>query len=244
MSSVSPAAVPHGETNVVAEPAWAWALVFTGFPLLGAGAGWLLAQGAAWLADRPIVPFGFVFRAVDGAPQPATTVVACIVGAVAGLLLAVTGWEERLTVVVSQEGVTLRRGRSSPTVVRRDVAGAFVDGKELVLLDRAGGEAARESSDLSTDALRAALAGHGYRWYAGGDPYAAEFARWVEGMPDLPPAADALLRARQRALEKKDKGELAALRRELARHGVVVRDEDRRQFTRVVPGQRPGGPPV
>jgi hypothetical protein len=232
MSSASSAAVPHGERTVVAEPAWAWVLVFTGFPLLGAGAGWLLVAGAGWIADLPFVPFDVVFRRVDGAPQPVTTTVACIVGAVAGLLLAITGWEERLTVVVSQEGVTLRRGRSSRTVARGDVAGAFADGKQLVLLARDGGEAAREQSDLPARALHDALVGRGYRWYPDGDPYADEFARWVEGMPGLPPAAEPLLRARQKALERNDKGELAALRRELARHGVVVRDEGKRQFTR------------
>ena len=232
MSSASSAAVPHGERTVVAEPVWAWVLVFTGLPLLGAGAGWLVLAGAEWIADLPFLPFDFVFRALDGAPQPASTVVACMVGGFAGLLLAITGWEERLTVVVSQEGVTLRRGRSSRTVARGDVAGAFADGKQLVLLARDGGEAAREQSDLPPGALRDALAGRGYRWYPDGDPHAGEFARWVEGMPGLPPAAEPLLRARQRALEKNDRGELADLRRELARHGVVVRDEGKRQFTR------------
>jgi hypothetical protein len=238
MSSMGSAAVPHGDETVVAEPAWGWALVFTGFPLLGAGAGWLLAAGAGWIAEIPFLPFDFVVRAVDGAPQPVTTVVAALVGAVAGLVLAVMGWEERLTVAVSQEGVTLRRGRSSPTIARGDISGAFVEGKQLVLLDRDGGEAARETSDLPAEALRTALVGHGYRWYPDGDPYASEFVRWVEGLPDLPPAADALLRARQKALEKGDKGELAALRGELARHGVVVRDEEKRQFTRQVRRQQ------
>jgi hypothetical protein len=234
MSSASSAAVPHGERTVVAEPTWAWVLVFTGLPLLGGGAGWLLVAGAEWVSHIPFLPFDFVLQAVDGAPQPVTTVVAGIVGAVAGLLMAITGWEERLTVAVSQEGVTLRRGRSSRTVPRAEIAGAFADGKQLVLLDRDGGEAAREAGDLSADALRDALVGRGYRWYPDGDPYAGDFARWVEGMPGLPPAADALLRARQKALEKNDKRELADLRRELARHGVVVRDADKHQFTRLV----------
>lgn len=234
MSSASSAAVPDGERTVVAEPAWAWALVFTGLPLLGAGAGWLLIAGAEWISKLPFLPFDFVLQAVDGAPQPITTVVAAAVGGVAGLLMAITGWEERLTVAVSQEGVTLRRGRSSRTVARGDVAGAFADGKQLVLLSRDGGEAAREAGDLPPDRLRDALVGRGYRWYPDGDPYADEFARWVEGMPGLPPEADALLRARQKALEKNDKRELADLRGELARHGVVVRDDGKKQFTRQV----------
>jgi hypothetical protein len=210
---------PAGDETVVAEPAWAWALVFAGLPALGAGAGWLLTALAGRIADVPFAPLGFVFEWVDGAPQPATAVVGAAIGATAGLVLAVVGWEERLTVRVSREGVTLRRGRSSRVVPRADVDGAFVTGKQLVLLGRGGTEPARETSDLSAAALRAAFERQGYRWHAD-DPHAAEFARWVPDLPGLPPAADALLE-------------------ELARIGVVVRDEGRRQFWRLA--RPPGG---
>jgi len=231
--SMSSAAVPHRDETVVAEPAWAWALVFAGFPAIGAGLGWGAVAAAGWVADLPFAPFGFLFEWLDDAPQPATAVAGAALGALVGLVFAVIGWEERLTVTVSREGVTLRRGRSSRTIPRSDVAGAFVDGKLLVLVDRAGAEPARETSDLSADALRDAFEQQGYRWHADGDPYAADFGRWVPGMPGLPPAADALLQARGKALEKKDKDDVAALRGELAKHGVVVRDEGKRQFWRL-----------
>jgi hypothetical protein len=232
--STGPAAVPYGhDQTVVAEPLWGWVVAFTGLPLLGAGAGWLLVELADRVAQVPFAPLRFLFEWLEDAPRPATTVIACIAGAVAGLVLAVVGWEERLTVAVSREGVTLRRGRSSRTVPARDVTGAFRDGKQLVLQTRDGAESARETSDLTADALRAAFEAHGYRWYPAGDPHAAEFARWVEGIPGVPPAAEALLRARQKAVEKKDKAELAALREELARHDVVVREEGGRQFWRL-----------
>jgi hypothetical protein len=232
--SAGSAAVPFRDETVVAEPVWGWALVFAGFPAIGAGLGWLATAAAGWVADVPFAPLGFLFEWLDGAPQPVTTIAGASLGAVAGLVLAVIGWEERLTVRVSREGVTLVRGRSSRTVARGDVAGAFADGKQLVLLDRRGAEAAREPSDLGAGPLRAAFEEQGYRWYPDGDPYAADFGRWVPGMPGLPAAADALLRAREKALEKKDKAEASALRGELARHDVVVRDEGKRQFWRLV----------
>jgi hypothetical protein len=238
---MSQAAVPYRDETVVAEPAWGWALVFAGLPAIGAGLGWAAVAAAGWVADLPFAPFGFLFEWLDDAPQPGTAVAGAALGAVAGFVLALIGWEERLTVTVSREGVTLRRGRSSRTLTRSDVSGAFVDGKQVVLLDRAGGEAARESSDLSADALRAAFEQRGYRWHPDGDPHAAEYARWVPDLPGLPPAADALLRAREKALEKKDKSEIAALRAELAKHGVVLRDEGKRQFWRLA--RRPEGSP-
>ena len=54
--------------------------------------------------------------------------------------------------------------------------------------------------------------------------------------PTLPVGADALLKARARALDKGDSGDAAELRSELARLGVVVRDEKKRQFVRTYSG--------
>ena len=48
----------------------------------------------------------------------------------------------------------------------------------------------------------------------------------------MPSGADALLVARQRVLEKGDRRDVAELRVELARLGVAVRDEGRRQYWR------------
>jgi hypothetical protein len=231
--------VPYGEETVVAESTLAWVGVFTVFPLLGAGAGWLLLWSTGWLADLPVVPFGRVIHWLDeDAPQPASTLVALAVGAVVGLLLAADGWEDRLTVVVSLEGVTLRRGRSSRTLPQSDVAGAFLDGKQLVLLNRSGGEAARETGDLGADRLRAAFAGHGFRWHDAGDPHAADYTRWVPGLPGMPAAADPLLRARAKALEKGDKDDAKELRAELGKLGVVVRDAGKhhQQYRLTTPG--------
>jgi len=56
----------------------------------------------------------------------------------------------------------------------------------------------------------------------------------VEDLPGLPEGAGALLRARAQALEKRKDREVAELRRELGRLGVVVRDEKRRQYWRTI----------
>jgi hypothetical protein len=54
----------------------------------------------------------------------------------------------------------------------------------------------------------------------------------VESDPDLPQAADAFLRARARALKDDKTDDVAELRDELARLGVVVRDEKKKQYWR------------
>ncbi|MER7897262.1 hypothetical protein ABTX62_14375 [Streptomyces sp. NPDC096046] len=106
-----------------------------------------------------------------------------------------------------------------------------------VLLAPDGLERARERCGLNRRRLTDALTAHGYAWEEQ-DPYHAEFRRWVPGTPGLPAGADALLRARAQAREDEQAGEARELRGELLRLGVVVRDEERRQYVRVVTGSR------
>jgi hypothetical protein len=246
--------------TVVAHPTWAYGLMWVGFPVLGAGAGWLLAL----LLDRAVtwswLPLPDVVRMLGRAPDLAVLAGAVVLGVLAGLVLAATGAEESLAVAVSDDAVVVVRGDSlgrprggappSPDggapragrgvavsrFARGSVGAAFLDGGRLVLLDRDGAELAREPSDLNADRLAAAFRAHGYPWRADGDPHAARFRRWVPGLPDLPEGADALLRARARALEKGDRGDARELREELSRLGVVVREESKRQYYRVVGG--------
>jgi hypothetical protein len=97
-----------------------------------------------------------------------------------------------------------------------------------------GEELARKATDLDADRLQAAFVIHGFPWLAGGDPHKDEFRLWAEDMPDLPAGANALLKARARALGKGGDGkeDAAELRAELARLGIVVRDEKKRQYWR------------
>jgi len=220
--------------TVVTDPGWARLLMWGGFPVLGAGLGWLLKSGAGWVASLPWAPFQGLFELVDSAPEPYATIGAPVLGGLAGLCLAFLGAQESLTVVVADDRVTLQRGDGGVQEIDRGaVAGVFLDGKQLVLLGRATDELAREKSDLGAARLTEAFRAHGYPWLAEGDPYRDEYRRWVPDMPELPTGADALLKARDRALRKGENRDLAELRTELARLGVVVRDEEKRQYWRL-----------
>ena len=56
----------------------------------------------------------------------------------------------------------------------------------------------------------------------------------MDGHPDLPAAVHALLRERDRALERKEATAAADLRDQLRTHGLTVRDRDGRQEIRTV----------
>lgn len=110
----------------------------------------------------------------------------------------------------------------------------------MVLLDADDGELVRQPSDLPTDRLSRAFRDHGWPW-AEADPHRDAYRRWVPGLPGLPDGADALLRARQEALEKDRDDEARELRTELGRYGVVLRDDGERQYWRLTRSAFPPG---
>ncbi|MER7416581.1 hypothetical protein ABT346_07300 [Micromonospora peucetia] len=222
----------YGTPTVVDGGAAELAVLWGGIPVLGAGAGWLLSKGAGWIAELPWAPVQGLFELVAGLPEPQAGIGGVAVGALGGLLIASVGTAERLAVTVGTEQVGLRRDRADRQVERRSVRAVFVDGKNLVLLGADDGELVRERSDLAVDRLRDAFRAHGWPWTEG-DPHRDAYRRWVPDLPGLPTGADALLRARQRALDKDKDGEARELRGELARSGVVIRDDGKRQYWRL-----------
>jgi hypothetical protein len=208
------------------------AVVWGGFPLLGTGAGWLLKAGADWAAGLPWVPFQGPLRLLASVPEPLATLVVLTLGLIAGLAVAFLAEREYVTAEVTDRQVLVRRGSWSRLVARESIAGVFVDGKQLVLLGHGTEEIVRRAGDLDADRLAAAFLAHGYPWLPDGDPHRDEYRRWVDGTPDLPPGADAILRARATALDKGDDDDTAELRDELTRLGIAVRDDRKRQYWR------------
>lgn len=230
------ASTRHDHETVVVQPLWLRTVVWLGLPVLGTGAGWLLRSVAGWVASLPWAPFQGPFELADrliaSFGEPQATVGALALGAAAGLVLALIAEQERLTVTVSDDRVATRRGGSSLEISHAEVAAVFLDGKQLVVLGKGTTELARIPSDLDAGRLGAAFLRHGYPWSAG-DPHQDDYRLWVAGTPDLPVSANALLRARERVLGKDDgKEDATILRAELAKLGVVVREEKRRQYWR------------
>ncbi|MDR8408957.1 hypothetical protein MTP10_09415 [Nonomuraea sp. 3-1Str] len=215
-------------------------LIWVAFPLLGAGAGWLLRYVAGWAASLPWTPFEGPLRLVGSIPPTAFTIGAVALGAVAGLVLAVIADEYTVKVVVDDRQVAVAHRGSRREVPRGSIAAVFLDAKQLVLLGHDTEELVRQGGDLPRPGpLAAAFQAHGYPWREG-DPHREEFRRWADGLPDLTDAAHAYFRARARALEKGDGEDAEQLRLELARLGVAVREENKRQFWRLT-GRPPSG---
>ncbi|PXY32607.1 YqeB family protein [Prauserella muralis] len=232
---------PGREVTVIAPSPVLRVVYWTGFPLAGAGVGWLLTWLASWAATLEWVPFQGPLRLLDSLADPLALAGALLLGGGAGLVVAYLGDRELLAVTVSGQEAVLGAGASARRVSRGEASAVFFDGKDLVVLDRSTAELARVKGDLGrrerakvADAFRA----HGWPWHAEGDPHRPAYRRWVEDMPELSASAHALFRARQRALERRDADDAAQLRAELGRLDLVVTDEGQRQFWRRADGGR------
>lgn len=223
---------PNGVT--VVDPPWLSAFIWFGFPVIGAAAVYLVKVLAGWLLTLPWVPFEGPLRLVDSIPEPWSTTGAIVLGLVGGLVLTVLAKHDSLALAVDPQEIVFTRGDESTTIPADQVASAFLDGKQIVVLGRRQQELARESSDLRSAEVAEAFRGQGYRWLDA-DPHRESFRRWVPETPGLPTGANALLKAREQALRGKEKsaGDARELRDELARVGVVVRDHKDRQYWRL-----------
>ncbi|MBE1537999.1 YqeB family protein [Actinomadura algeriensis] len=218
--------------TVLSEPAWRTACVYAFCTPAGAGLGLLVGPLADWLVTLPWAPMQGPAELAASVPSPWLLAA----GALAGLALSIVAHFEQLTIRLSDDRVVLTRKGRERAFAHADIASAFRDGKHLVLLGHGGGELVRVECGLDFARVADAFTSCGHVW-ADADPYKNEFRRWVPDLPDLPNGANAVLRARAEPLKEKgpDADDVQELRDELARLGVVVRDEKRRQYVRTLP---------
>ncbi|MFI5840256.1 hypothetical protein ACIA8K_11180 [Catenuloplanes sp. NPDC051500] len=219
------------------------ALVCAGFPLIGAGLGWLVHHFWGWLNDRAWVPLHGLVRWIASWPEPWALTGMVGAGLLAGLALTASAFWGYVVIGVDHDELVVRRGDKTRRARHAEIGTVWVEesggltSKELVVLGRDGVELWRVRGDLPPrPGIEALLTAHGLPWRAGGDPHSDAYRRWVEGLPEddghLPPGANALLAARQRALRRDDREDADALRLELARLGISLRDEKDRQHWR------------
>jgi hypothetical protein len=221
------------DQTVVADAAWVGPAFLVVLPIVGAALGWGLTFIVEWITGLRWFPFQGLFELFTELAEPVRLIVAIAVGLIIGLLLALWIVHEMLTITVGRDRLELKRGDYAREIERADVASVFVEEKRVVVLGRRRQELASVEFDLNRDKLAEALRRHGYTWLPDGDPYAAEFRRWVPGADGLPQGANPVLKARQQALEKSNTSDLRELADELADLGVVVHDKDKKQYWRL-----------
>ncbi|GAA4910634.1 hypothetical protein LX16_2683 [Stackebrandtia albiflava] len=223
------------ESETIRIPAvWPW-LLGLGAAVIGVGLGFTVRPLVDWAVDAlggAPGPLRLLAQLPTGWAVAATTVL----GVLVGLWLAHATVHDTLKVTVTPSAVRLSQKKNERHIARDAVGAVFKDGRELVFLDAATRRLGHgDAADLSAERLRRAFTRFGYPWRDGGDPYAADFRRWVDGMPGLDDRANTLLRRRSRALTDDREGTAADLLDELQGLGLIVRDRDGRQEYRRIP---------
>ncbi|WP_139123060.1 YqeB family protein [Cellulosimicrobium cellulans] len=242
MPDATPAPEPSdrpGEQPAVVGPTTTeLAVLWGGAPLLGAGLAYGAVRLAGWYAGLPWAPFQGPAELVDdmlAGRGLLGALVAVALGAAAGLLLAAHAREDTAVVTVAADRASVVRRGVTTEIARAEATDVFVDRTVLVVLGERDGhgsaELAHVVTELEAPRLAAAFRAQGWPW-RDEDPHAGAFRRWVAGDPALPPSADAVLRARSAMLEAGKDDDVADLRRELGRLGVVVRDAGKVQHWR------------
>ncbi|MFI6983804.1 hypothetical protein ACIBSV_35025 [Embleya sp. NPDC050154] len=230
------AATDKQTVTVRMPPVWLW-VIGIGATLLGLGTGFAVGPLVDWLIDRVGSAPG-PLRLAARLPTVWAVPIATVLGAMTGAWLITEALRESPVVTVAADHVAIHRDGSGLHVRRDRIDAVFTDGRDLVALDGAESELARvRATDLPTQRLREAFAGFDYPWRGTTDPRETEFGAWVDGTPDLDPAAHTLLRTRKRALADKRTGAAEEALDGLRELGVTVRDRHgAQQYRRQPPG--------
>lgn len=221
------------DRTVVGEPAWLTPGLFIGLPLAGGAVGWVLTLIAEWYVGLPAAPMQGPVELLTNLSAVPRTAVAVGLGLAVGLVCALFVMSALLTVTVDRRGIATERGDDEQRAEAADIASVFVERKRMAVLGHRGEELIAVEFDLDRGKLRAAVERHGYRWLDE-DPFAGAYRRWVPDAEELPAGANSVLKARQGALKDSKGDDAAEFRTELAKLGVVVRDEDEKQYWRLV----------
>jgi hypothetical protein len=206
-------------------------MLVVGLTVVGATLGWFLPWLTRWALDLPWVPFRAVLRVIDSAPDPWLQYGATCVGLLIGAGFSALVIHESLAIRITDQQVELKLSGTARTFSRSQIGAVFLDNKALVLLDPTTQELVREKPVDPATEVADAFRAHGYPWTEA-DPHLESYQLWVPDLPGLPDGVNALLTARARAIEKKQKDDVAELRREVARLGIFVRDNGKRQYWR------------
>lgn len=201
-------------------------------PILGFAIGWLIPSIARWAALLKWFPFQGPLSLIASVEGSWVGYATALLGGIVGLVLSSIAFKESLTVAVSDHEVRFCVNGTEETFTKEEVSVCFPDGKQLVLLDREQKWLYSEKCDVPISKLASAFERHGYKWLPA-DPFMNRYRIWVPNSPDLDPSANALLHARKKALEKKERKDADAYKQELGNLGITIRDEGTQQYWRV-----------
>lgn len=203
--------------------------------ILGAVIGWFIPVIADGVLKLPIVPLEKLIIFIASLNHFWVSIAATMTGVFVGLFFSFMVFSESLKVTVSDHQLKSVLGHSEKIIEKKQISAVYFENKNLVVLGQRSHELYRAVLDMKLDSVREAFHQHRYPW-KDGDPFVGQYQRWVVDLPHLSLHIHALLNARERALKEDKKKEAKYLREDLAILGIVIRDEKKGQYIRLING--------
>lgn len=194
--------------------------------------GWFIPVIANALLNFEIIPYIKIVEFIASFEHTKTSIIATIIGVIIAVIFAIAIIVESLKVTITPQNIMLTVKDKTETIDKKEISAIFMDKRELVILGPHSNELYREEFDVKKAKVKEAFQYYRYPWYDE-DPYIDEYERWVKDHPDFPEKINALLKARQVALEDDETDEAKQLRRDLAKLGVVIKDKKKAQYVRM-----------
>lgn len=194
--------------------------------------GWFLPVIAEWIVNFPFVPNLKIVEFILSFNHSTVSIISLIIGFIAAILLSFNIIAESLEVTISPQNITLKMKENIDTIDKRDITAIFMEKKELVILGSCSIELYREELDVKKEKAKEAFHYYRYPWHDE-DPYKDHYERWVPDHPDFSEKINALLDARAKALEEDERDDAKQLRKDLAKLGVIIKDEKNAQYVRL-----------
>jgi len=205
-------------------------------PIIGALIGWFIPTVSGWAGKLPFIPFGQVLEWISIQEGILVSVIGLVGGIIVGIIFTQYAFSEALMISITDDEVTLEIHEKVTTLGKSQLSAVFLEKKDLIFLGLKGEEMFRGEHETKPALIADGFLYHSFPWKEV-DPYANEYARWVPEFPSLTTHENALLSARERALKDDDKEEAVSLRTDLAKLGIVIHDESKKQYIRITKGE-------
>ena len=210
-------------------------LIFLVPMVLGGVFGWFIPVIVDGLLKLPVVPWEGVIEFIASLNSLWISIVATIIGIIVGILLTLIIFNESLEITITFENLRLKINDKVETIDKKNISAIYMENNQLVILGESSNQLYREVFDTKKETAREAFNHYHYPWYEK-DPYESLYQRWVLGHPDFPEKINALLYAREHTLKEGKKADAKYLQMELAKLGVVIRDDNNGQYVRLAKG--------
>ncbi|USG65710.1 hypothetical protein NDK47_27040 [Brevibacillus ruminantium] len=161
------------------------------------------------------------------------SVILMFVGVIVGILFSFIIYSDALKMRITSESIHINKDDQEKQITRSQVKAVFVDNRQVVVIDQAGREWLRETSDIPPSKIKDAFLMHRFPWVEQ-DPYQQEYGLWKLEDERFSSRVNTILYERRNAIRDGNTKKAKHLRKDLNELEVFVKDQGEDQYVRSI----------